>query len=63
MEYNRVAVTGHVDLVNHVGHLVTAQGRFEMEGDYLQFVVEEITHLAPSCESQARVTVPGTPHV
>ena len=63
MEYNRVAVTGHADLANHVGHLVTMRGMFETVGDYLQFVVEEITDLAPTCESQAQVTVPATPHV
>ncbi|MDA1096347.1 MAG: hypothetical protein O3B84_03720 [Chloroflexi bacterium] len=62
MEYNRVAVTGHADLANHVGHLVVLTGAFETPGGYLQFVAEEITHVAPSCEAQASVTVPMVNH-
>ena len=58
MEYNRVAVTGHADLVKHVGHLVVLTGAFETQGNYLQFVADNITHVAPSCDVQASLTVP-----
>lgn len=62
MEYNRIAVIGRADLAEHVGHLVVLTGVFEIEGGYLQFVADDVTHVAPTCEVQASVTVPIVNH-
>ena len=63
MEYNRIAATGHADLSNHVGHIVTLTGMFEEQGDRLIFMVEEVAHVAPTCETQASLPSDGQTRV
>lgn len=62
MEYNRIAVSGHADLANHVRRRVTLTGTFEEQGDELRFLVEDITEVAPTCEAQASVSANIQPH-
>ena len=58
MEYNRIAAMGHAELPNHVGHIVTLTGVFEKQGDRLMFMVEDVTDVAETCETQASLTGP-----
>ena len=53
MEYNRIAVMGHGDLNAHLGHMVKLSGTFEERGRELRFIVEDVTHVAPTCETRA----------
>ena len=43
-------LTGNVDFIKHVGHMVEVTG--EQKGDH--FAVESLTHIAPSCEAAGR---------
>ena len=61
MVYNRIAAIGHVDLPNHVGHLVVLTGVFEERGDQARFIVEGIAHVAPTCEVQASASTDTAP--
>lgn len=60
MEYNRIAAAGHADLASHVGHIVTLTGQFEEQDERLMFVVEDVAHVAATCEAQASMPPPGS---